>query len=475
MNYKFRNRFSLLNVVVFKLVLLCVISLQPFSAYGQDTVKSKLLERQARHFLSIIESDIQLSQDTQINDYVLNLANTLAVNGDMGSEPLSYFVIADNGINAFAGPGATFFINTGIIDISETEGELASVIAHELAHFKQDHLTRLTENYEATKVPLFVAILAGIAVGGDAGIAAVLGSQAAVTESMIDHTLSYEREADAVGLQILTSSGYSPNHAINLMLRLEKHIREQGVIQSNIHNTHPVTPERISSIQQRIQQYPNVNDKQTGKNFLFAQAKTRVLYNWKPNQTYKFFEQRLNEGSDDYKLAMKYGLALSLAKDGDQIAARELLHELVGSNPLNSWIVLALAELELNSNNPEVAEAVLAQIAQSDNPDNAIVEQFTLSLSHSGKYSEATRYIRKWLPVRPHQISLLNVYAQVAAKSGNIVDGHIAQAEYYFQTGNLQRARKLLKTAQNISKDFYSTELIREKLRIVENELAWRS
>ena len=55
----------------------------------------------------------------------------------MDSDPLHYFVINDSSINAFAGPGATFFINTGIIELAETEGELASVITHELAHYKQ--------------------------------------------------------------------------------------------------------------------------------------------------------------------------------------------------------------------------------------------------------------------------------------------------------------------------------------------------
>ena len=225
---------------------------------AQSEIQSRILENQARQFLSLIRQDIRLSDDILINNYLLNLADNLAHKSNMRIEDLHYFVVVDSQINAFAGPGATFFINSGLIDKAQTEGELASVVAHELAHFKQDHLKRLVQNYESSQTPFFLAVLAGIAMGGDAGIATVVGAQAARVESMIDHTLAYEREADAVGLQILVSAGYDPREAISFMLRLEQHIREQGIRQSNIHNTHPITPERVASFKLRVAQAPTV-------------------------------------------------------------------------------------------------------------------------------------------------------------------------------------------------------------------------
>ncbi len=468
-----RKRFRLTRLVV--LIGLACLMLPSIHAFSQDTVRTKLLERQARHFLHLVQRDVQLAEDAEIVEYVLNLANHLAQHANMDSDPLRYFVVVDSGINAFAGPGATFFINSGLIEKAHTEGELASVVAHELAHFKQDHLNRLTQNYTASRVPLLISILAGIAVGGDAGLATVVGAQAAAVESMIEHTLSYEREADAVGLQILTASGYSPEHAANLMLRLENFIREQGVIQSNIHNTHPITPERIAAIKQRISNYPNIEDRHSNADFYFAQAKTRVLYSFAPGQTYKFFEQRLAEGTVEFRLAMRYGLALSLAKDGKTDQARTLLENLAAAHPKNPWIVLAQADLELDSHNPQAGAAALADLAQSDHPGNAVIEKYALALAYGGDSEEATRYIRKWMALRPQQITLLSAYARIAAESGQFVDGSIAAAERAYQTGNLQRAHKLLKGAQAKSVSFYSSELIREKLRIIEDELAWRS
>ncbi len=467
-----RRKLRLMRLVTLAGLACMALSVQAFS---QDTVRTKLLERQARHFLYLVQRDVQLAEDAQIVEYVLNLASRLAQHANMESDPLRYFVVVDSGINAFAGPGATFFVNSGLIEKAHTEGELASVIAHELAHFKQDHLNRLTQNYAATRMPLLVSILAGIAVGGDAGLAAVVGAQAAAVESMIEHTLSYEREADAVGLQILTASGYSPKHAVNLMLRLENFIREQGVIQSSVHNTHPITPERIAAIKQRISSYPNIEEQHSNADFYFAQAKTRVAYSFASGQTYKFFEHRLAQGSAEFRLAMSYGLAISLAKDGKTDKARKLLEQLAASQPNNPWIALARADLELNSHNPRAAAAVLADLAQSDNPGNAVIEKYALALAYDGHGKEATRYVRKWLALRPQQITLLSVYARVAAETGQFVEGSIAEAERAYQTGNLQRAHKLLKGAQAKSVSFYSSELIREKLRIIEEELAWRS
>ena len=143
------------------------------SAQTQNPIKSLILERQARHFLSLIRDNSSLSEDLQINNYVSDLAKEIAKIARMDSDPLHYFVVNDSSINAFAGPGATFFINTGIIELAETEGELASVITHELAHYKQKHLSRLFSDYKATQLPTLVAILAGIVVGGDTGIAAI--------------------------------------------------------------------------------------------------------------------------------------------------------------------------------------------------------------------------------------------------------------------------------------------------------------
>ena len=342
--------------------LLLLFVIQPIEAQTLSLSKAKLLERQARHVLFLVSQTKDLSDDLQISQYVTELAQNLSHNADLEHDPLRYYVIEDSRVNAFAAPGATFFINSGIIEIAQNEGELASVIAHELAHFKQDHLSRLFDNYRTTRIPTLLSALVGLAVGGEEGAALMWGSVAAQAEAMIEYTLAYEREADAIGLKILTASDYQPVHAVNFMKRMAKSIRDQGLYESNIHNTHPITRERIASFEARINRIPTSTNEQFSDDFHFLKARVLVLYDWVPNLTARSFQDKRNTSVTAQQIANRYGYALALAKDGELEAARAEFAELLQLEPNNQWLILGAAEIELNHQNPKLALKILEKI-----------------------------------------------------------------------------------------------------------------
>lgn len=444
------------------------------AAQSKNVFKSKQLERESRHFLHLIRKSVVLSKDIQINTYVYDLAKKLAKNANMDSDPLSYHVAVDPSLNAFAGPGATFFINTGIIGEAGNEGQLASVIAHELAHHKQNHLSRLTENYQSTLLPSVLLILAGIAAGGDEGIAVAAGAQAAQVEAMIDYTLSYEREADAVGLQILTASGYSPLDARDFMIALEQEIREQGGFQSNIHNTHPITPERIASFEARVKKYKDIPKPQISEDFHFVRARVRVLFNWESNKTYKYFEEKLTAGSETEQTASQYGYVLSLAKDGDIDSARNHLRTLRDRLPDNMWLLTAAAEIELDAHEFESTKLLLKEAALGPEPSSAVVELYTRSLIRTDDLQEASRYIRKHIQRFPDSLQLYQLQSEAALKTDDLLTGYLAKVEHLFRLGDLKMAMGALKNAEKRTNDFYSREVIKEKIKMIGKEISWR-
>ena len=470
------TKFLILLLLAGPLLMFTPQAVEQAQAQSQNLFKSKLLEQQSRQFLHLIRKTVNLSTDTHINSYVSDLAKKLARNANMDSDPLSYYVAIDSAINAFAGPGATFFINTGIIETAESEGQLASVLAHELAHHKQDHLSRLTENYQSSVLPAVLLILAGIAVGGDEGIAAAAGAQAAQAEAMIDYTLVYEREADAVGLQILTASDYSPIDARDFMITLERKIREQGLFQTNIHNTHPITPERIASFEARVKQYEKVGYKKgvNSADFHFIRARTRILYNWSPKKTFRYFEEQLSDDTSVEQLANQYGYALSLAKDGDTNLARKKLAVLRDLYPDNIWFLTAAAEIELAANEFTTAKQLLEKTALSSEPEAAVVELYTRALIRIGDLHSANRYIRKHIPRFPNSLNLYRLQSEAASKVDDILTGYLAEVEYLFRLGDLESALGALRTAEKKLNDFYSNEVIKEKKRLIEKEINWR-
>lgn len=443
-------------------------------AQSINSIKGKFLERQGRQLLSIVFDSKPFSSDLQLVTYVNTLAETLAKNAKIQHEPLRYYVLEDPQINAFASLGGTFFLNTGIISLSRNEGELAFVMAHELAHHKQDHLSRLFEDAKTTQVTSILAMLAGIAIGGEDGMALAVAGQAAGVEAMIDYTLSYEREADAVGLRILLASDYHPKHAINFMKVLEKSIRQGGLRQSNIHNTHPVTQERIASFEARANRYQQNAKDHSSSDFYFAKVRANIQSDTQPHQSEKVYKNRLSTSKGLQQAVNRYGYSQALAKQGKFDEAFRELESLVQQYPENQWFLLGAAEMKIQQNQPAQAAQILEATASSSSLNPAVVEIYTLALFHSGQVEKAYRFIRKHISSFPKYGQLHKLLARVANKNGDLFNAYFSESEYYYQLGKLHFALSHLKSAEKNAHDSYSLELVRAKRRLIEEEIDWR-
>ncbi|RLA18979.1 MAG: M48 family peptidase, partial [Gammaproteobacteria bacterium] len=96
-------------------------------------------------FFRSIRAQLDISYDPDIQNYIQYLGQNLVTNSDNPSQAFYFFVVLSDDINAFAGPGGFIGINSGLILTSESESELASVMAHEIAHVTQRHIYRAYE------------------------------------------------------------------------------------------------------------------------------------------------------------------------------------------------------------------------------------------------------------------------------------------------------------------------------------------
>ena len=474
---QFKHKLINENLKRYALVVCTVLALlvtHSASAQSTNSIKGKFLERQGRQLLSIVFDSKPFSSDLQLITYVNTLAETLAKNANMQHEPLRYYVLKDPQINAFAALGGTFFLNTGIVSLSRSEGELAFVIAHELAHHKQDHLSRLFEDAKTTQVASLLSMLAGIAIGGEDGIALAVAGQAAGVEAIIDYTLTYEREADAIGLRILLASDYHPKHAINFMKLLEKSIRQGGLRQSNIHNTHPVTRERIASFEARANRYQQGAKDHSSSDFYFAKIRANVQSDTQPHQSEVVFKNRIAKSKGLQQAVDRYGYSQTLAKQGKFEAAGRELESLVQQYPDNQWFLLGAAEMKIQQNKPAQAAQILEAVASSSSLNPAVVETYTLSLLHSGQVEEAYRFIRRHISSFTKYGQLHKLLARVANKNGDLFNAYFSESEYYYQLGKLDFALSHLNSAEKNAHDAYSQELVRAKRRLIEEEIDWR-
>ncbi|HKJ77069.1 MAG TPA: M48 family metalloprotease, partial [Gammaproteobacteria bacterium] len=79
----------------------------------------------------------RLLEDPQVTAYVRDLGRRLASFSDRPGGDFHFFVVKDRTVNAFALPGGYIGVHVGLILTTESEGELAGVLAHEIAHITQ--------------------------------------------------------------------------------------------------------------------------------------------------------------------------------------------------------------------------------------------------------------------------------------------------------------------------------------------------
>ncbi|MGR3899182.1 M48 family metalloprotease [Psychrobacter sp. 1176_08] len=212
-------------------------------------------------------SQIKMEHDPWIQETVKDM--TWRLNAQARQQaPMAVVIIDSPSINAFAAPGGVIGLNTGTILAADSMDELASVVAHEVAHISQHHYeSGADERRKAILMQLggMLAAIAASAVDGDAAAAVMMGSQTATMNSSMAFSRSNEREADRVGMQIMTQAGYDPRAMPRFFATMNQQSQlnqvENRFLPSFV-QSHPLSNERLSEAQSRAQSYPSLSLKQ---------------------------------------------------------------------------------------------------------------------------------------------------------------------------------------------------------------------
>ena len=150
--------------------------------------------------------------DPVAQDYAEHLVYRLSEFSELTDRRLEVALINEKSVNAFAAPGGIIGINAGLIFHANTEGELASVLSHELAHLSQRHFARRMQRQKDRSLANSLMILGSIALAGATSNpnALVVGQQA-IAQQNLSFSRGDEQEADRIGFKNLISAGFDPN------------------------------------------------------------------------------------------------------------------------------------------------------------------------------------------------------------------------------------------------------------------------
>ncbi len=193
------------------------------------------------------EQQLPVLSDSRVESYVNRIGQKLARNAGGPEFPYRFRVVNASDINAFALPGGPVYINRGVLEQARNEGEVAGVIAHEIAHVALRHGTHQASKAYAAQAGL--SILGGI-LGGKIGsnTAQILNTVGGIglNALFLKYSRDLESQADIRGSQILAASGYSPQDMISFFHTLESVDKSR---KTSWLSDHPAPPDRISRIE----------------------------------------------------------------------------------------------------------------------------------------------------------------------------------------------------------------------------------
>ncbi len=196
-----------------------------------------------------VEATARVLKDPVVLAYVTGVAERVARHSDL-KVPLRVHLIDSDELNAYALPGGHFFVNTGLLLETETEAELAGVIAHEIAHVAARHTTRQmtrVQMWNWISVPLLFA-------GGPVAAGVQQGLMLGVPLSFMKFSRNAEREADFLGQQYHYASGYDPMAFVTFFERVKQREKGPRLGIARAFSTHPMTKDRIVAAQRTIEQ-----------------------------------------------------------------------------------------------------------------------------------------------------------------------------------------------------------------------------
>jgi predicted Zn-dependent protease len=157
----------------------------------------------------------------------------------------SFDVVNLREINAFALPGGPMFLHRGMIQAAQTEGEIAGVMAHELAHVVLRHGTAQATKGQKFQLGALAGQVLGAVIGGRTGAVVSQGSQLGLGTYFLKYSREYEREADLLGAQMMARAGYDPREMARMFQTIEK---QGGGGGPEFLSDHPNPGNRVQSI-----------------------------------------------------------------------------------------------------------------------------------------------------------------------------------------------------------------------------------
>lgn len=408
------------------------------------------------------------SRDPFIEDYLRTLIRKIVTYSELQDKRIELLVLESPTLNAFAAPGGIVGVNTGTFLVAQNEQQLASIIAHELAHLSQRHYARRVQQNSTNSAVGLAAILASLVVAAsgntDVAIAAIPSVQAAAISASLRFSRNMEREADRIGIQNLINSGFDPYAMGDMFELMSRSTRFRSKVPEFL-MSHPITETRMADSLSRANRYPK---RQFSLNPDFQMVRARVLLANESNvgQAVKRFTEEAKNHHTMSSLTAHYGLVLAHIAAQAPLAARRALSTFKKAFDLPIAASIAEADILMLEHKDDEAITILQKQLRARPDNHPLNVRLAEILMESGRYAECEKLLVEHVKTRPDNDYLWYLLAEVHGLAGHILDVHKARAEYFILNGVFDKAEIQLRNALRLvdKQDFQAKAKIEQRL-----------
>jgi predicted Zn-dependent protease len=437
-------------------------------ALGDTSELSMAAERRlGDRIATAIYRDPEYLDDPVLGDYLQSIWQPLMgaarARGELGAEMQTRFawdlmLIRDKSINAFALPGGYMGVHLGLIGAVESRDELAAVMAHELTHVTQRHISRLISK-QNQQAPWMIAamILGALAVSKnpDAGSAAIVGGQALAAQNQLNFSRDMEREADRVGFGVMADAGFDPQGFAEMFDKLLQASRFNDNGSFPYLRSHPLTTERIAEAKSRVQQEAQ-GAPQTGNTRVIhamMAARARVLADPGVDRLRALTTQAQRvsppavSALSAQDASVLYAGALAASRLREPVVARSLVARLKQASGLDPALIepiqLLALEIEVEAGNP----VTMGRLDQAGSRAGLLLQSRAELLS--GGAAEVAGRLQSWVSSHPKDAIAWQLLARAYGKQNQTLRAIRADAESRVAVLDYPGARDRFKAAQD--------------------------
>lgn len=395
-------------------------------------------------------------RDTEIEQLLRDYTQPILKAAGLANQNVQIVIINNRTFNAFVMDGRRIFVNMGALMESETPNQIIGVLAHEAGHIAGGHLSRLRDELANAQTLAIITMLLGVGAmvagggsqgAGQAGAAAIAGSQQIAMRTVLAYQRSQEEQADRAAVKFLNATGQSAKGMYETFKRFSDQILFAARGADPYAQSHPMPAERVAALTEIARTNPNWDRKDPPALQLrhdMMRAKISGFMDPPATVARRYPQQ-------DTSLPARYARAISTYKHGNMQSAISQIDALIAAQPNNPYFYELKGQALLEGGRGAEAVAPLRRAVQMV-PNAPLIQimlgQALISTNNPAHAEEAVNMLRNALAREPETPAGYQQLAMAYGRKGDLAQADLASAQAAFYRGDIKTARELAARAK---------------------------